>query len=153
MRWLRAWVLRLGVSFRKTRRDNDFAVELQDHLQLHIEDNLCAGMNAEEARRQALIKLGGLEQTKENYRDRQGLPVLEIISQDWLFALRLLRKNPGFTAIAVLTLALGMGATTTIFSVVNSVLLRPLPYQNHERLLRVEETHPGASGSASPTAA
>ncbi len=146
MRWLRALFLRLGASFQKTRRDNDFAAELQDHLKLHIEDNLRAGMNAEEARRQALIKLGGLEQTKENYRDRRGLPVLEIISRDWLFALRLLIKNPGFTAIAVLTLALGMGATTTIFSIVNSVLLRPLPYQNHERLLRVEETHPGASG-------
>ncbi|MGB2898223.1 MAG: ABC transporter permease [Candidatus Acidiferrum sp.] len=146
MRQLRAWLLRLSGLFRKDKRDAEFSSELESHLQLHIDENLHAGMSAEEARRQALIKLGGIEQTKENYRDRQGLPVLEIISQDVRFALRLLRKNPGFTAVAVLTLALGMGSTTTIFSVVNSVLLRPLPYQNHERLLRVAETHPGASG-------
>jgi putative ABC transport system permease protein len=120
---------------------------MQAHLQLHIEDNLRAGMSAEEARRQARIKLGGVEQTKELYRDRLGLPVLETLFHDLRFAFRLVRKNPGFTSIAVLTLALGMGATTTIFSVVNSVLLRPLPYQNHDRLLRVQETHPGAVGS------
>src|SRR4029077_15362404 len=107
--------------------------------------SLRAGMAAAEARRQALIKLGGIEQTKERYRDRRGLPFLETLFQDLRFAFRLVRKNPGFTSIAVLTLALGMGATTTIFSVVNSVLLRPLPYQNQDRLLRVEETHPGAA--------
>jgi putative ABC transport system permease protein len=144
MRWLRAWFSRLGASFRKGRRDRDIAAELENHLRLHIEDNLRAGMNPEEARRCAIIKLGGVEQAKEIYREREGLPLLELFFHDFRFALRLLRKNPGFTAIAVLTLALGMGATTTIFSVVNSVLLRPLPYQNQDRLLRVAESHPGA---------
>jgi hypothetical protein len=139
-------MVRLAEFFRKNRRERELAAEMESHLQLHIEDNLRAGMNTAEARREALVKLGGVEQTKEIYRDRQTLPVLEIILQDFRFALRLLAKNPGFTAIAALTLALGMGATTTIFSVVNSVLLRPLPYQNHERLLRILETHPGSPG-------
>jgi predicted permease len=147
MRRLRSLFLRFASRFRRQEHDRDFSAEMQAHLQLHIEDNLRAGMSAEEARRQARIKLGGVEQTKELYRDRLGLPVLETLFHDLRFAFRLVRKNPGFTSIAVLTLALGMGATTTIFSVVNSVLLRPLPYQNHDRLLRVQETHPGAVGS------
>jgi putative ABC transport system permease protein len=145
---LRSLFLRFASLFRRQEHDRDFSAEMQAHLHLHIEDNLRAGMTAAEARRQALIKLGGIEQTKAIYRDRRGLPLLETLFQDLRFACRLLRKNPGFTAIAVLTLALAMGATTTIFSVVNGVLLRPLPYQNHSRLLHVEETHPGAVGSA-----
>jgi predicted permease len=147
MRRLRAFFVRFAGLFKRREHDSDFSAEMQTHLQLHIEDNLRAGMTAAEARRQALIKLGGIEQTKERYRDRRGLPLLETLFQDLRFAFRLVRKNPGFTSIAVLTLALGMGATTTIFSVVNSVLLRPLPYRNHARLLRVQETHPGAVGS------
>jgi predicted permease len=148
MKRLRTWLLRLGEFFQKDRRERELAAEMESHLQMHIEDNLHAGMTATEARRQAMIKLGGLEQTKELYRDRRGLSLLETLFHDLRFAFRLVRKNPGFTAIAVLTLALGMGATTTIFSVVNSVLLRPLPYQNHDRLLRVEETHSGAVGNS-----
>jgi predicted permease len=148
MRRLRSLFLRFASLFRRQEHDRDFSAEMQAHLHLHIEDNLRAGMAAAEARRQALIKLGGIEQTKEKYRDRRGLPFLETLFQDLRFAFRLLRKNLGFTAVVVLTLALAMGATATIFSVVNSVLLRPLRYQNHSRLLRVEETHPGAVGSA-----
>jgi putative ABC transport system permease protein len=144
MKRMRRWLLRLGDLLRKERRERELVAEMESHLQMHVEDNRRAGMNPEEARRHALIKLGGVEQVKTNYREQQGLPLLELFFHDFRFALRLLRKNPGFTTIAVLTLALGMGATTTIFSVVNSVLLRPLPYQNHDLLLRVQETHSGA---------
>lgn len=92
-------------------------------------------MSPEEARRHAVIKLGRVESTKEDYRDRRGLPVLETLMQDLRFGFRSLRKNPGFSAVFIVTLALGIGVDTGIFSAVYGVLLRPLPYQDGGRLV------------------
>jgi predicted permease len=141
MRSLRAWLLRLSGVFRKDRREHELAAEMESHLQMHIEDNLRAGMSATEARRHALIKLGGLEQTKENYRDRRGLPLLETLWQDIRFASRMLRKNPGFTLVAVLTLALGMGMNAGIFTILNGAALRLLQVPHAEQLLAVSQTY------------
>ena len=139
MRRLRAWLVRLGGLFDKHRRDRELADELESHLQMHIADNLHAGMTPSEARRDALLKLGGIEQTKEACRDRRGVPWLDTVLQDLRFAVRMLRKNPGFTAVVVLTLALGIGASTAIYSVVNTVLLNPVPGPEPGRLMQIAE--------------
>jgi predicted permease len=126
---------RIKNLFRKSKTERELHDELQAHLQLHINDNLERGMSPDEARKQAIIKLGGMEQTKELMRDQQTLPLLETFLQDTRYALRIMKKSPAFTCVAILTLALGIGANTAIFSVMRQVLLQRLPVSHPEELV------------------
>ena len=116
MRQLRAWLLRLRSVFLKNKREIDLAEEIESHLQMHIDDNIRAGMSPAEAKRVAVIKLGGVDSTKEAYRDRSTIPFLESVAQDLRFTLRQLRRSPAFTVTATLMVALGIGASVAIFA-------------------------------------
>jgi macrolide transport system ATP-binding/permease protein len=139
MRRLRAWMLRLQGLWPNSKRERELADELEGHLQLHIDDNLRSGMPPDQARREAIVKLGGIEATKEACRDRSSLPFLENVLQDLRFAIRQLGKNPGFTFTAILMLAVGMCASVAIFAFVDAALIKPLPYRDPKRLVAVFE--------------
>jgi predicted permease len=140
MKTLRSWALRITGVFSKQKREQEFAAEIEAHVQMQVEDNLRAGIPLDEARRAALVKLGGLEQAKQAYRERGTMPILESLVQDFRFALRQFVKNPGFACVAVLILALGMGASIAIFTFVDATLLKALPYWKPDRLACVTET-------------
>ena len=147
---LRAWLMRFGGLFQKEQHDRALEAELESHIAMHVDDNVRAGMTPEEARRQALLKLGGIDQTKERYRERRGIPWLEGVLRDFRFGLRMLRKNRGFAAVVILTLALGVGATTAIFTVAYATLLAPSPYPEGNRLMIVRSEFQGHGTWVSP---
>jgi predicted permease len=139
MNHIRAWFLRITGLVPKQTQEQDFSEELASHLQMHIDDNLRAGMTLEQARREAHIKLGGTENIKQAHREGRTIPFLETLLQDIRYALRQLRRSPGFTLTAVLMLSLGIGASIAIFAFVDAALLKPLPYADPTRLADVAE--------------
>ncbi len=139
---IRALLFRLAGLFDRQRRESDLAEELECHIQMQTEANLRSGMTAAEARRAALLKSGGVELAKEACRDRRGLPLLETAMRDLRHALRLLSRSPAFTVVAVLSLALGIGANTAIFTLLDQIVLRPLPVPHPEQLQMIWTTGP-----------
>jgi predicted permease len=146
MRRLRAFFIRIAGIFGKSKRDRELSAELESHLQLHIDDNIRAGMTPQEARRRAIIKLGGIESTKESYRDRRSIPIIETTLQDIHYGARSLVKNPGFTAVALLSLTLGIGGTTTIFTLVKAVFLQSSGVKDPATAVVVYATQQAADG-------
>ena len=139
---LRAWVSRLIATVFRSNADPDLEAELESHLALHVDDLVRRGVDVRQARRLALLKLGGLEGPKEASRERRTLPLLETSLRDIRYAFRSARKNPAFVSIAVVNLALGIGVNTAVFSVVNTVLLQRPPYADPDGLVVVRERFP-----------
>src|SRR5258708_19012398 len=142
MAWLRIFGARLRGLFRKQKLDGDLEAEFHAHLEMLTEENIRRGMNPKEAAHAARREFGGVEYTKELYRHQRGIQFFDTLAQDLRLALRGLGKRPGFALVAILTLALGIGSTTAVFSVVDRILFRSLPYPHDERLVSFGDKAP-----------
>ena len=147
-RWLRTLPLRLRSLFRRDQVERELSDELQHHLEQKTQQYLAAGLGAEEAHRKARREFGGLEQSKENCRDARRVSHIQDLLQDLGFGLRILRNSPGFAIVAILSLALGIGANTAIFELLDAVLLRTLPVAAPERLAEIRLNHEGRIGNS-----
>jgi len=141
---------RLRSFFRRKPLDQELNDEMASHIDLAIEENMRRGMPEEEARRQALVRFGGVQQAREQHRETRGLPWMDILMQDVRFTCRTLRKDRGFTIVAILILGLGVGANVAVFSVVNTILLRPLPFHDAQQLVWITGNK-GEGGQSSMT--
>ena len=152
MDWMRILLSRWATLFGKRRLDKDLDEEFQAHIDLAIQENKQRGLSPEEARTAALRAFGGVTQIKEHYRTQRGMPTLQQFLRDMRFAFRQLRKSPGFAMTAILTLGLGIGAVTSVFSVVDAVLLKPFAFRDPDRLVVLREAveDPQAGRVATP---
>ena len=149
MRRLRALFVRMRSQLRRDRLDRDLASELESHLAHHIDDNIRAGMTPDEARRHALAQLGGVTQVQERHRDARGIAMIDRLTNDVRYALRGLIRSPGFTAVAVLSLAFGIGANAAIFSALNGLFFKPFPVDRPDRLVAIARA-PGFPANSYP---
>src|SRR5262245_59841813 len=132
---VRTIAFRLRALLTRSRLEREMDEELRFHVERATEENLRRGLSPDEARRAALVELGGLERTREDCREAWGVRALETLVQDVRYGLRGLRRNPGYSIAVLVTLALGIGANTAVFSVVNGVLLKPLPYKRGDQVV------------------
>ena len=153
MRLLRLWFRRIAGVFDARGRDVELADEIESHLAMHIEDNIRHGMTPDEARRAALLRLGNTTSIKEEYRAQRGLPFVDHFGQDLRYAGRALRRSPGFTAVAVLTIALGVAGPTINFSMMKAWILEPLPFDDPDGLIDVRRIDPSTGHFGSLNAA
>src|ERR1043165_4295651 len=136
---LREFSQRFRSLFANKRLERELDQELNNHLEMLVEENLQRGMSPNNARAAALRSFGGVAQIKETYRDQRGFPVVDSFSRDLRFGARILLRHPAFTIVAVITLALGIGANTAIFTVINAVLINSFPYRDAQRLVLLGE--------------